>query len=101
MYYSNCVSFFSFHLSDRHYPCTLCVDFGRFIKSRLPYIGALAGTTLFSTIYLLAGFDIHIRGAEKMLRSVPFAGYELWWVVPSIIGFALFLLWDKLKTKQY
>ncbi|MEJ5090532.1 branched-chain amino acid transport system II carrier protein [Sphingobacterium faecium] len=75
--------------------------FGRFIKSRLPYIGALAGTTLFSTIYLLAGFDIHIRGAEKMLRSVPFAGYELWWVVPSIIGFALFLLWDKLKTKQY
>ncbi|MEN5233973.1 branched-chain amino acid transport system II carrier protein [Sphingobacterium faecium] len=75
--------------------------FGRFIKSRLPYIGALAGTTLFSTIYLLAGFDIHIRGAEKMLRLVPFAGYELWWVVPSIIGFALFLLWDKLKTKQY
>lgn len=74
--------------------------FGRFIKARLPYIGALAGTTLFSTIYLLAGFDIHIRGAEKVLQSVPLAGYELWWVVPSIIGFAIFLICEKLKAKQ-
>jgi LIVCS family branched-chain amino acid:cation transporter len=74
--------------------------FGRLIKSRLPYIGALAGTTLVSTIYLLAGFEIHIKGAENILASIPLATYELWWVIPSIVGFLLFLLLDKLKVSR-
>lgn len=74
--------------------------FGRFIKSRLPYIGAIAGTTLVSSINLLAGFNIHLTGAENMLQSIPLANYELWWVIPSLVGFTVFFIWSRLKTNH-
>ncbi|WP_400261037.1 branched-chain amino acid transport system II carrier protein [Sphingobacterium sp. SG20118] len=74
--------------------------FGRIIKSSLPFIGAMAGTTLTSTFYLFAGFDIHLKGAENMLQSIPLATYELWWVIPSFVGFLLFLMWDKVRGNR-
>ncbi|MGJ1195317.1 branched-chain amino acid transport system II carrier protein [Sphingobacterium spiritivorum] len=75
------------------------IIFGKKISSKLPYIGAVAGTTLVSTVYLLAGLGIHLAGAEKLVHAIPLAEYELWWVLPSFIFFLLFLLIDRFRTK--
>lgn len=75
------------------------IIFGKKISSKLPYIGAVAGTTLVSTVYLLAGFEIHLAGAERLVQAIPLAEYELWWVLPSLIFFLLFWLIDRFKSK--
>ncbi len=74
--------------------------FGRILSTNLPFIGAMIGTTLVSTIYLLSSFDLHLQGAEHLVQAIPLAKYELWWVLPSFASFLLFLLFDYWRKRQ-
>ncbi len=84
------------------YPITITlviyiVLFGKFIKSKTPYIYALFASTIvaiLSLLKLLGNFD---ASTIHNLNKIPFFEYDLGWIVPSIIGFLIGILIDKFR----
>lgn len=74
------------------------VIFGRFITSKLPYIGALIATTLIASLGLLNMFDLLAPQVLVQLNRIPYFEYELGWVVPSIVFFVLFFAIEKIRS---
>lgn len=65
------------------------VCFGKQIKSRSPYIGALIATTLFSLIEVSISFFNYSPDIFLFIQKLPFYSYEIGWLIPSIIGFVI------------
>lgn len=63
------------------------VIFGKFIKQKSPYIGALLGTTIISIIGLVESFGLQIPSIDALIQRIPLAAYDLGWVIPSFILF--------------
>ncbi len=71
------------------------VVFGRFVKQRTPYMGAIVGTTLISIVGLFSNFGVNIAALEQFISRIPLAQFDLAWVLPSIVFFLLFLMVEK------
>ncbi|SFS94648.1 branched-chain amino acid transport system II carrier protein [Sphingobacterium wenxiniae] len=76
------------------------VIFGRFVKSRLPYIGALIASTIVAVLNLLKILGVWDEQQLSALNHIPFFDYELGWVVPAFVGFITLLLVEKMRGKK-
>ena len=86
------------------YPITITlviyiVLFGKKIKSKSPYVGALVASTIIAVLGLLKILGCFSDDNLVALNKIPFFEYDLGWVVPSIIGFLIGLVYDKVQTK--
>lgn len=86
------------------YPITITlviyiVLFGKVIKSKLPYIGALLASTLVAILGLLKLLELLNENVLSIANKIPFFEYDLGWIVPSVIGFVMGLVCDKVLTK--
>ncbi|MEG1200373.1 MAG: branched-chain amino acid transport system II carrier protein [Algoriella sp.] len=86
------------------YPITITlviyiVIFGRNIKSKSPYIGALLASTLIAILGLLKILGFFDENMLSNLNKIPFFEYDLGWIVPSIIGFIIGIIYDKVSSK--
>ena len=86
------------------YPITITlviyiVIFGRNIKSKTPYIGALLASTLIAILGLLKILGFFDENMLSNLNKIPFFEYDLGWIVPSIIGFIIGIIYDKVSSK--
>lgn len=71
------------------------IFFGKIVPHKLPFIGAIAGTTIISLFGLLTSFGMAVPAVNHWIEKLPFYSYDLAWVLPSIVGFVLCLLIDK------
>src|SRR5690606_8773487 len=53
------------------------VIFGRKIQGKLPFIGAILGTTLVSIVGLLSNFGIQMDGVNSVIQQIPLAQFDL------------------------
>lgn len=72
------------------------VIFGKVITSRLPYIGALLASTSIAVINLLNLLNFWSKEQLEIFNKIPFFALDLGWVVPSILGFTIFLIIEKI-----
>lgn len=84
------------------YPITITlviyiVLFGKIVKSKTPYVFALIASTIIAVLGLLKLLGVFDDATVTSLNKIPFFAYDLGWVVPSILGFVIGLLMDKLK----
>ena len=75
------------------------VIFGRIIKSKAPYIGALIGSTIMALLGLLKVLNLLNEDTLQLLNHIPFFKYDLGWVIPSALLFVIFYIVDKQKIK--
>jgi LIVCS family branched-chain amino acid:cation transporter len=73
------------------------IIFGGFIKSKVPYIGALIASTLIA--FMSLGIMLGWWNAD-LYQKLPLADVDLGWLVPSIIGFIVGLLISKRQVQQ-
>lgn len=71
------------------------VLFGKIIKSKAPYVGALLASTVIATLGLLKLLGYFDEATLTNLNKIPFFEYDLGWIVPSVIGFILGLIYEK------
>ena len=71
------------------------VVFGRIVKSKLPYITALIGSTVIAVFSLMKVLGVLDAETLELLNNIPFFAYDLGWVVPSLICFVIGILIDK------
>ena len=77
------------------------VVFGAFVKSRLPYIGALIASGIVATLNLLKILNVWNKEQIEMLNQIPFFQYELGWVLPSLFVFIAVAITERLlPTKK-
>ena len=84
------------------YPITITlviyiVLFGKTIKSKTPYIFALIASTIIAIFGLLKLLGKLDESTIENLNKIPFFEYDLGWIAPSIIGFGIGLLVDRLR----
>jgi len=84
------------------YPITITlviyiVLFGKTIKSKTPYIFALIASTIIAILGLLKLLGKLDESTIENLNKIPFFEYDLGWIAPSIIGFVIGLLVDRLR----
>ena len=84
------------------YPITITlviyiVLFGKVVKSKTPFIFALIASTIIAILGLLKLLGYFDEVTITSLNKIPFFEYDLGWVVPSIVGFVIGLLIDKLR----
>ncbi|WP_222867685.1 branched-chain amino acid transport system II carrier protein [Sphingobacterium phlebotomi] len=72
------------------------VIFGRSVKSKLPYVAALIASTIIALLNVLKIFDMLNADTLTWLNHIPFFAYELGWVVPSFVFFAVGFFISKL-----
>ena len=71
------------------------IIFGRFVKSKAPYIGALLATTLVAIINVGNIVGLWDEEQLNLFRRLPLFDMDLAWLIPSIIGFMIGLLLSK------
>lgn len=86
------------------YPITITlviyiVLFGKIIQSKTPYIGALLASSIVATLGLLKLLGFLNEDIVLGLNKIPFFEYDLGWIVPSVIGFVIGLIYDKVSKK--
>ena len=86
------------------YPITITlviyiVLFGKIIQSKTPYIGALIASSIVATLGLLKLLGLLNEDIVLGLNKIPFLEYDLGWIVPSVIGFVIGLVYDKVSKK--
>ena len=84
------------------YPITITlviyiVLFGKVVKSKTPYIFALIASTIIAILGLLKLLGKLDQLTIENLNKIPFFEYDLGWIAPSIIGFVIGLLIDRLR----
>jgi LIVCS family branched-chain amino acid:cation transporter len=75
------------------------VFFGRWIKEREPYLGAIIGTSLISFVGLMNSFRFYVPGLNHLVKMIPLASYDLAWIVPSFVLFVLFFIIEKRRIR--
>ncbi|WP_282629390.1 branched-chain amino acid transport system II carrier protein [Empedobacter sedimenti] len=86
------------------YPITITlviyiVLFGKSVQSKTPYIGALIASSIVATLGLLKLLGLLSEDIVLSLNKIPFFEYDLGWIVPSVIGFLIGLVYDKVSKK--
>jgi len=71
------------------------VLFGKIIKAKAPYIGAIVASTVIGTLQLLKLLKLISPETIEFLNVIPFFQYDLGWIVPSIIGFVVGMVFAK------
>lgn len=74
------------------------VIFGRWVKSKTPYIAALIASTIIAALNVMKILGILHDGILAWLNHIPFFAYELGWVVPSFVFFVIGFGVDRMKT---
>lgn len=65
------------------------VIFGRFVKTKLPYIMALMASTIIAALNVMKIVGILHADILIWFNHIPFFAYELGWVVPSFVFFVI------------
>lgn len=87
------------------YPITITlviyiVFFGKFVKSKLPYVLALIASTVIGLLNLLKVVDLlDEKTLENLNNNIPFFEYDLGWIIPSALGFIFGLIYTKFQSK--
>ena len=86
------------------YPITITLVlyilfFGKKVTTKAPYVGALIGATIISTLSVLKIVGFLTEDTVVMLNKIPLFAYDLGWVLPSILGFLIGLV-IKVPQKQ-
>ena len=68
------------------------VIFGKSIKSRAPYIGALIGSGIVAVLTFFNQLNFFEESTLETLHKIPLFEMDLAWIIPSIIGFIIGLL---------
>lgn len=76
------------------------VLFGRFVKSKQPYILALIASTVIAILNVLKILGVLNADTLTLLNHIPFFAYELGWVVPSFVFFILGFCLERMKTEK-
>lgn len=74
------------------------IIFGKFVKSKSPYIGALIGSTIIAFMSLFNMLGLWNEQQIALFNQIPLFDIDLGWVIPSIIGFIIGLLTSKKQT---
>lgn len=77
------------------------VIFGRFVKTKLPYILALIASTIIATLNVMKILGILHTDSLTWFNHIPFFAYELGWVVPSFVFFVIGFGVDRMKTNKH
>lgn len=76
------------------------VFFGKFVKSKLPYMGALLASTLVAIGGLFKILGLWPEQILELWNKIPLFQIDLGWVIPSIIGFVIGYLISLLQPKK-
>jgi len=71
------------------------VIFGRTIKDKAPFVGALIASTIIGLLGLFKILGLLGEDFIQQLNIIPFFEYDLGWIVPSMIGFGIGFLFKK------
>ncbi|MBS7332266.1 MAG: branched-chain amino acid transport system II carrier protein [Weeksellaceae bacterium] len=71
------------------------VIFGKIIKDKVPYVGALIASAIIGLLGLFKILGMLSVGVIEKLNYIPFFENDLGWVLPSVIGFGLGFLFRK------
>lgn len=74
------------------------VLFGRMVRSRTPYLGALIASTLVGALSLFKILGLWSESTLALLNRIPLFEIDLGWVLPSVLGFVIGLLLDRVNT---
>jgi LIVCS family branched-chain amino acid:cation transporter len=77
------------------------VIFGRFVKTKLPYILALIASTIIAALNVMKILGILHTDSLIWFNHIPFFAYELGWVVPSFVFFVIGFGVDRMKTNKH
>lgn len=86
------------------YPITITlviyvVLFGKYVKSKAPYVFALIASTIIGLLGLLKIVGLLDKQTISSLNYIPFFEYDLGWIIPSAIGFIFGLFYVKFQPK--
>ena len=76
------------------------VLFGRFIKARLPYIGALIASTIIAILNVSKVLGLWSKDFLALLNKIPLFDIDLGWVIPSMIGFLIGCIINFMSSKK-
>lgn len=76
------------------------VFFGRWVKSKRPYIAALVASTAVAFFNVLKILGLLTLPQLDTLNNIPFFQYDLGWVAPSFFAFMLFACLERLRTAK-
>lgn len=74
--------------------------FDKHIKNKNVYKGAVIGAFVVSIFTALNALGIEITAINNIIAKIPFKSYSLEWVIPSIIGMVIALLFKDKKQLQ-
>ncbi|WP_223857681.1 branched-chain amino acid transport system II carrier protein [Sphingobacterium micropteri] len=77
------------------------VIFGRFVKTKLPYVLALIASTIIAALNVMKILGFLHTDVLEGLNHIPFFAYELGWVVPSFVFFVIGVGVDRMKTNKH
>ena len=76
------------------------VLFGRFIKSKLPYIGALIASTTVAVLNVIKVLGLWSTDFLTIWNKIPLFDIDLGWVIPSVIGFLAGYIISLIQAKK-
>lgn len=76
------------------------VLFGRFIKSKLPYIGALIASTTVAVLNVIKVLGLWSTDFLAIWNKIPLFDIDLGWVIPSIMGFLTGYIISLIQAKK-
>lgn len=76
------------------------VVFGRHVKSKLPYVGALIASTAVAVLSLIKVLGLWSPPILSIWNKIPLFEIDLGWVVPSAIGFGIGYIISLRDTKK-
>ncbi len=93
------------------YPITLTliiymVAFGKRVKRRAPFVGAIITTTVIALIQFASflagkyGYVVFAAKNNDLISRIPLSNYDVPWLIPSFIAFVSVFLLDRLFFKQ-
>lgn len=77
------------------------VVFGRWIKSKEPYIAAISASTIIAVLNLLKILGFLGDSQLLILNKIPLFKYDLGWVMPSLLFFILALFFRRKNDMQH
>jgi len=76
------------------------VIFGRFVKTKLPYILALIASTVIAALNVMKILGVLHADILAWFNHIPFFAYELGWVVPSFVFFVIGIIMESLSFRH-
>lgn len=77
------------------------ITFGTFLKQKPPYIGALIATTIVAFFNVGTIVNLWNEDQLSLLNKLPLFDIELGWILPSLIGFIIGLIYCKAFPNKF